>query len=528
MAKSRDFSIFLLKENYNATNALRAGHKLGKPIEDAINLPNGAILYVLDKEPTTPWWKDYWGIEQNLEQVLKGAIVFLEVSSRCFAITFGHTYHNLNETSYEYDFGLRVTLNTLDPEKIKSTDIFMPENAKRERIQSPIASDLTFFDLKTDESIVKKLTGMVRKEYQEVLTNVTGSSSLKISSKVLPENVKELCEQLLEIYHKEEYREHFPNIQNIIPVKDPTVIEKLNEKLVQAFHAEEMDLVLTIPEIIEYDGSFQFSFSGAGRDRSTYDDVFILYYRRYLRRKSILQVTIQNFNDHKLNILDEAGCLKKSYSIYKSLVFDCELNDFHYHLCEGEWYQVDKNYISKLKAELDPVFVESSILLECGYKLESDYNEYIAKSHNDVVCLDAKNMSIKGQTQIEPCDLLYVNEGVAQLFHIKISTRSSLLSHLFNQGMNSVELLRVSEEARENLKKMLSDVACHSVIDEGRYSVVYGIITGKNPAKKSDNLPIFSRISLLRAINHLRVMGVSGSIVFIKDSCDRKNIQEDD
>lgn len=150
MAKSRGFSIFLLKENYNAGNALKLEHSLGNPIVNAVNLPQDATLYISDKAATAPWWKDYWGIPQELEQVLKGAIVFLNVGQRCFVITFGHTHHNLQEISYEYDFGLRTTLNALDPEKIKSTDILMPENARRQRIQSPTASELTFFDFNSD------------------------------------------------------------------------------------------------------------------------------------------------------------------------------------------------------------------------------------------------------------------------------------------------------------------------------------------------------------------------------------------
>ncbi|MEW6536836.1 MAG: hypothetical protein AB1454_14595 [Candidatus Auribacterota bacterium] len=39
---------------------------------------------------------------------------------------------------------------------------------------------------------------------------------------------------------------------------------------------------------------------------------------------------------------------------------------------------------------------------------------------------------------------------------------------------------------------------------------------------KSDNLLIFSRISLLCTMNALKLMGISGSVVLIKDTVDRK------
>lgn len=76
-----------------------------------------------------------------------------------------------------------MTLNSLDPSKLKSTDILNPDNAKRLRMQSPTVSDLTFFDFDRDSSILKKLTGVVREDYSDIFTNATGASNLKISSK---------------------------------------------------------------------------------------------------------------------------------------------------------------------------------------------------------------------------------------------------------------------------------------------------------------------------------------------------------
>jgi len=527
MAKSRSFSIFLLKEGNTAGNALKEGHVLGDAVIGASALPEGATLYILDKAPLPPWWKDYWGIQQNLKQMLKGAIVFLPVGTRCFAITFGHTFHNLEENSYEYDFGLRTTLNALDPQKIKSTDILQPENARRERIQSPTSSDITFFDFNRDESIVKKLTGSVKEEYKNFLTNITGASSLKVSSKVTANEISELCEKLLKIYKKDDYKKSFPELHNIVPVKDPSVLDQLNDKLVDAFNDMAIELVLTIPELIDHNGSFQIKYSGVGRTQAVFDDVYILHYREYLTEKNIQDVSLEIFRKHKLRIQDENGNTKQSYTIFKCFIFDCELDTQHYHLCEGEWYCINKDYIQRIKNELDPSFVDSDILTECLQKREDEFNLYIASENDDVICLDKKNIAPKGQTQVEPCDLLTMNESIVLLIHIKISTRSSALSHLFNQGLNSVELLRLNDESKQKLKDLTTDISFHSSIDNDDFAVVYGIVTAKENSNKSDNLPIFSRISLMRALRALKLMGIQGSVVFIEDKVDRKSTTQE-
>ena len=185
MSKSRPFSIYLLKTGYDATNSLKENHHL-KDTVDARSAPEGASLFILDSAPTDPWWKHFFGIQQEIKQVSKGALVFLPVRERTFALSFGHVYHKLKDESYEYDFGLRVTLNCVDPNELKSTDTLEPGAARRQRTQVPIGSDLTYFDFYRDSSILKSLTGKVKGQYANLFKHATGSSSLLISSDTVP------------------------------------------------------------------------------------------------------------------------------------------------------------------------------------------------------------------------------------------------------------------------------------------------------------------------------------------------------
>jgi uncharacterized protein (TIGR04141 family) len=95
---------------------------------------------------------------------------------------------------------------------------------------------------------------------------------------------------------------------------------------------------------------------------------------------------------------------------------------------------------------------------------------------------------------------------------------------LFNQGVNSVELLRMETESRTKMKALLdNDNEFSNLIDNGLLSVTYGIITKKDAINRSKNLPVFSRICLLRAVNALRLLGISCVIYFIHDNVDRKD-----
>ena len=525
MSKSRNFTIFLLKDGFDAGNALKEEHGLELATAEARNLPNEATLYVLKNSPRPPWWKDYWGLQRSLEQSLQAAIVFLSVRNRTFAITFGHSYHKLKEESYEYDFGLKTTLNSVDPGKLRSTDIFQPEDAKRERIQTSKATDLNYFDISKDESIIKKITGIVKVDYFELFRNVTGSCNLKISSRIKASEIIELCGKLLNIYEKEDYLTSFSEINSIIPIKDPCIIHDLNGLLIDAFSSENIELVLSIPDIIDYTTSYKVKYTGAGKGQIEYEDVYIHHYREYLRYRNIEDITIDIFKKHELRIEDENNNILGSYSIFKSLLFDCEHNGKHFYLCEGEWYQIDHDYIEKLKTSLDPVFLDDFTLLsECSEIREDNYNNFIAANNENVICLDKKNISPSGQTFIEPCDLYYKKNGYAHLIHIKVSTRSASLSHLFNQGINSLELLKLNNESREKMRELISNDDLFGPMKEEKIKIIFGIITEKSATMRSDSLPIFSRISLLRTINRLKIMGVEGRVVLVKDKVNRKNI----
>ncbi len=524
MTQVHSFSIYLLKNGFDATNSLKDENKLQADVLGN-NLPEGAILFVLDNFPHSPWWKSYFGIQKDLMQVSKGALIFVTANERWFALSFGHVSHNLKDTSYEYDFGLRVTLNCVDPEKLKSTDILEPSGAKRQRTQLPVDSDLTYFDFDRDSTILKTLTGKVKDQYKDICKNATGASNIRISSDKMPAGLADLCGSLLELYQQETYKTAFPDIQNISPVRDPEVIENLNVKLVEAFKSKSDSLTLSVPEIQNYGDGLWGTFSGAGAGK-VYDDIFIARYYEYLADASAELDTIglSEFKKHHLALTNEEGSVvRDQFSILKCMIFDTMLDaeSRTYHLCEGNWYLIDADYVTKLTTYLDPLCKDTT-LPNYIHANEGDYNESVSLASNSLVCLDKTNIAPNGQKHVEPCDIYELADGTAIFHHVKISTLSAQLSHLFNQGTNSIRLLRSDAEAMGNLQGLVS-----SKVDDakradflapliaGKMKVVFEIVTHKDKAGKSLNLPLFSRISLRRCMRDLKLMAIETEFTFV-------------
>ena len=234
--KSRHFSIYLLKNGYNSTNALDNETKPTLRKTKAEHLPATAVAYILDTPRTQTWWCLRYGIEEEPLQIAKrSGLLFIPVKDRWFILSFGHAYHKIKDDSYETDFSMHVTLNAIDPKKLKGIDITKLGFAIQQRTQTPKDADLTYLDFNHDNSILRRIAGKVKDKYKDIFSNATGSkSSLRISSRLMGSNdIVATCEKLLELYKSEDYKTSFPNLEKFSEIKDSTTKAKLDEKMVE-------------------------------------------------------------------------------------------------------------------------------------------------------------------------------------------------------------------------------------------------------------------------------------------------------
>lgn len=521
----RPFCIYLLKMGTTEDNCFKPTSKM-EIANDAEALPNGAKLYILDAAPKPVWWRDYFAIARPLSHASKGAIIILPLEERTCVLTFGHVAHHLRDAAYERDFGIRFSLNSLDPNKIKNTDTLKPSSAMRVRTQVSVNQNLSQFDFDRDTSIVKSLTGKTLEKYKDIVTAATGSSYLRVSSDVASEELADLCKDMISIYNRQDYKSQFPDILNISPISDPDVIKKLDDKLVLALKEDSNRIALTIPEIVDYREAVYVGFRGA-RGKYISDDVQIAQYIDYLKARNIKvpDIDVGMLEKHEIYLCDENGEPRgSSYSIYKALVFETSLEEDPaiYHLTEGGWFRVDADYIKQLSEYIDPIYQELD-LPDYGSDSEGEYNKAVAVSEDDYICLDTKNISPKGQKQIEPCDLIRLKDGKIEFTHVKISTQSSTLSHLFNQGISSIDILRNEESSKNKLCELIAESVgdlseeWKTALNAESYTVRYAIVTHKDPSKRSLNFPLFSRITLYRILKDLRNRGLERSWGFIAD-----------
>jgi len=123
-----------------------------------------------------------------------------------------------------------------------------------------------------------------------------------------------------------------------------------------------------------------------------------------------------------------------------------------------------------------------------------------------------------GNSQFEFSDL-YSNDK--KMIHIKRYSGSSVLSHLFSQGVNAAKAFLSDLEFRTKVNELLPKSFAIMPITKPspeRYEVVFGIIS-----KTADALPValpfFSKLTLINSVKELtNLMGFPVSILGISIS----------
>lgn len=424
--------------------------------------------------------------------------------------------------SFEHDFGKMISLNLVDPNKLKSTDTLSPTVSQRQRTQMPLDSNLGGFGFDGRTTILRGITGKSLDEYSDIIRSVTGSDSVKVRTPYSIEELDDFCDLLVELYESEKYKDKFPDIENIQPVRDPTLIAKLDVSLLEALHAKSSSIQLTYPDIVNYKDGVFVRFKGEGKSAS-FEDIMISNYYDYLesRKKSVIDLDIEQLKKHKIGLVNENGWEDEQESVYKSIVWDLVEGTTTYHISGGLWFEVDNDYISTLEAYID-LHVVPWLSISYAHPKESDFNSDLAKALG-AVCLDKKDISPPKQRQVEPCDVFCRASG-NEFIHVKRSTLSAGLSHLFNQGSNSYELLVSEPQSRVKFGNLLKDhfgeaeiEAILEDIQNGKMIITFLVTTHKDTTLGAKAFPLFSKISAFKVLRALDAFRIPTKISLVPD-----------
>ncbi len=490
-----------------------------KPLPKEKKCDKNWKLFIKKDIPLEPSWSKYLGIDIKTSN--SSAVLFIPYNSEyLFAICFGYGSTALDKNKIVKDFGLKTALNSLDKEKIKSSDVFIPsDHSKQKRTQTTQDSSLAGHDMDKFSNILRRITGKTKEEYKNLFSSISASDSITIDSDKPLGELDQLCNELYKIYQKEDCKKEFPEVFYIQIVKNTTLITKLNDQLIDSLKNQADNVYLDIPDPIDFQNvtSYQISFKNRKKHLLTELNINEFY--------NALQKNSKNYNVNDLKkweviLLDNNEQKVKDFSIYNCLIFDCSESGKKYHLSNAIWHKIDTKFgeeIEKINGYKNNQ-LDNKQFIDYKHNNEGEYNKELAKKlGKNAFCLDKKLMQVGGYDKIEPCDvLLHSTSGASDknyFIHIKRRHHgSSGLSHLFNQGDVSLSLLLGENE--RFIKGIEKETNLYKEKFKKNPHVHYLIIDQMN---NNERLPFFSQISLFKTIQNIKAKGTDVSWSFVKN-----------
>jgi uncharacterized protein (TIGR04141 family) len=448
------------------------------------------------------------------------AVLLLQVDGDIFAFTFGYGRHLIEQSLFVQDFGLRTALNTLDEKSLRSVDLHTLEDQPvQKKSQAARDSDVSVFGIDILRDVLRAVTGVTRRGVG--LTHITGGDAMfSFGVDMEASDFPALARRIKGFYANEDYKKSFSWVDNVRRVKDEASIDVLNAQLAHAVSARNPGIMVTLPEIGNWDAILGFSFT---RNKDVVRPM--IHAADYIDTiPDLALLTIDGLKRDRLFVHDIDGNLTE-HSVYRCLYFEIADGDKTKIIFDGKWYEIDATFIGRIMATLNSVQISNlafpavHVWDEDGKeKIESegDYNARTARDYGYFL-LDKKLVKTDRTTSpIELCDLL---TPARQFVHVKHRKGGSAgLSHLFAQGGVAAEIMLGDKAFRKKARTVLrgvspaaGDLVPLGTIRTADYEIVF-LILGEDSATLKQNLPFFSKVNLSKTYESLTQRGYRVSI----------------
>ncbi len=526
--KKTKLSIYLIKEAIENPEEIFRNEPGHEDIEDI-----GTLYYWHSANHEPSWLQSFLGgrLTAETRNAIFGAsaraVVLVRVQirpgvHRLFAVTFGNGWQYLNKDVFEERFGLLCTLNTIDPDQLRKVDskniASIPKDMSEQLSKAGVASD---FAIDPEQSLIVGIAG-VAADSGTFGKIVTGRDAFNVTVATDLSNIGDFLELCYKKYADKGYREQFDWIDHISQVRAPKRQSELDKQLLASIQPpNQPGTWMAVPDIVQWQQISGFRYSKNGE---LFDDIDLPNFLASLSNNARQDLTIKTLKTRQIICVRTDQTQEYCHwNAYRCLYCEVHKDDIVFLLSGGKWYEIQGDYVTQINAAykkfrdagssttLPPMLLDRQTNL---FEREDEYSQRVAGRQADRACLDCKLIR-HGSThsKIEFCDIY----EPSRFIHVKKYGASSVLSHLFAQGLVPAELFLEDEEFRRKLNKKLPDALklrdVSAKPDVSGIEVVFAIASSRSGVLE---LPFFSKVTLTAARKQLERLGYKPSLLKIE------------
>lgn len=392
-----------LKEEYRNDKDNLSKHYVDK--DHLINSGDTSGLIYIYKEKRPIAWADTINklaktkkkiAPKNIENIK--AVVLLKVDVQVFALSFSNGISLIKNNRIEKEFGLVTNRKLINQKNLKSIktvslDTEIISNHKRAKKQIPYHLQLNDSSL----SIVNNVSGPVAHEIidiEDMKLTVSGQNQIQLRVNQHPNflaHILTILRKLLIVYEDESYKDKFQWKHEIIKVRDPNSINKLDEKLAEkirmmmrAVKNESSGGINQVsrntlknielhadPPYLEDNPVYGFKITGLPTSSkkilkeldeiNLFSNLALLLNQRVDQPEDLESTEIisklktNDVSYYLFNDINTPIYLSKMYSIIYFETAMPNKTKYKYILFQGNWYEIPKTYLSYLEKEINSI-----------------------------------------------------------------------------------------------------------------------------------------------------------------------------
>jgi uncharacterized protein (TIGR04141 family) len=435
------------------------------------------------------------------------AILVMRKDGNTFLLTFGHAWAKLEDDWLELEFGRRIALNEIAPNKvveISLEQVFAKWHVARER--APRASSVDEFGVQFDRDLVSSVEGLP-KSSAILGKKLRGGTHLRIDVKF--STLLDVLDKSIRQFKSDAYKKYWPEIDNLHAISDEPLITNLEAQLDLDLKASQTrkKIVMFAPTYLREDiaATDSYVFGHMSKVPASTPYLLIEGWVSSLKKHK-LEPSVSEAKTSLIHLLDEENKSRKKHSAFQCFGYETSLGGKQYVLSSGVWYAVSLDFIQKVNNEVGKIPAPQMALPAWNNTdKEPQYNakcgQVAGYSFFDAAALRYGG----GNSQLEFCDILHLASRT--LFFVKIATRSSDMSHLLEQVRRTTELFFSSDEEyrvellklTKKLHKGMDTVWLQSRPRQGDWNICLVSL-----GRTASQLPFFARCGLAKLSRSLR------------------------
>ncbi|MFI7123141.1 DUF6119 family protein [Amycolatopsis sp. NPDC049868] len=490
------------------------------------------------------------GVDVEFTTTTASAALVLPVDGVNYAVAFGHGRHYLRDGKIDAQFGLDIAVRLLDPDEIRRiTRWALSAKARVDQNNVPGGQQLWAFGLREHAELIRNLTGRVRVEvmpqiahvkrrghYRNFRLSLTCSNAVQVPLGIEGDSLIADLRELTRVIDQVAPHDQLTPLQWVrrMPADHPLieVLDSATADLLAEPDSASGEVGIAYPARY-YDGPDVQRYQGfIGEATIDTEDLTIEHVQAGVRAHGPDEY-LRVLRTGRIDGLDEAGrSLGGDVSALNWLAAEIIDPQCRYILLDGDWYELGDQYLDHVDRVVTEAFSRAPSWTLPRWRdakpevkpdgteryVEGNYNLHVAKQDPRFLCLDKKLVTSRAHPHgIEACDLLGPANELVHVKKFSSKTGSSVLSHLFAQGLVAVETLlthaKTWEEFREKVRAQ--DPARADALGVRPAALVYAIHRSDKPLNPG-TLFTFARSALVSASIALNLYGIPLQICVIR------------